>query len=60
MTIESIYFFSFFCLIMIFSFKILIISSQALSLDSKRLSKLLPLRRDIVDRNGILISRILA
>ena len=52
-------FFSFFCLIMIFSFKILIISSQAPKfLDSKKdYQNFLPLRRDIVDRNGILISR---
>ena len=52
-------FFLFFSLILIFSFKIIHISLNKVELfeniDSKKKFKLL--RRDIVDRNGILISR---
>ena len=52
-------FFSFCFLISIFSIKILLISFQEPQfLESKKNSlNFLPLRRDIVDRNGILISR---
>ena len=52
-------FFSFCFLIAIFSIKILLISFQEPQfLESKKNSlNFLPLRRDIVDRNGILISR---
>ena len=52
-------FFFFFCLISIYSIKILFISFQApkfLEL-AKNNMNFLPLRRDIVDRNGALISR---
>ena len=55
----SYYFFLFFSLILIFSFKIIHISLNKVELfenvDNKKKFKLL--RRDIVDRNGILISR---
>jgi cell division protein FtsI (penicillin-binding protein 3) len=52
-------FFSFFCLITIFAIKILFVSVQEpLFLENKKNSlNFLPLRRDIVDRNGELISR---
>ncbi len=52
-------FFFFFCLIIIFSFKIVHVSfdkKEILSFDSTD-SKFTLLRRDIVDRNGVLISR---
>ena len=52
-------FLSFFFLILVFSIKILIISLQnpELSTTKKNSLNFLSLRRDIVDRNGILISR---
>ena len=52
-------FFSFFCLIFIFSIKIIHISfnKTEISLQSNAPSKYTLLRRDIVDRNGVLISR---
>ena len=52
-------FFFFICLITIFTIKITFISVQAPQvLQAKKNShNFLPLRRDIVDRNGILISR---
>jgi cell division protein FtsI (penicillin-binding protein 3) len=52
-------FFFFFCLISIYCIKILFVSFQApqfLELENNRIN-FLPLRRDIVDRNGTLISR---
>ena len=52
-------FFSFFCLITIFSFKIILISFQTPQFleVKKNHQNFLPLRRDVVDRNGVLISR---
>ena len=52
-------FFSFFSLIFIFSFKIIFISSQSLSyIESKNYKyNFNPIRKDIVDRNDILLSR---
>ncbi len=52
-------FFFFFCLILIFSLKITFVSIQnpTFSESKKTKSNFLPLRRDIVDRNGELISR---
>ena len=52
-------FFSFFCLILIFSIKIIHISFNKAELFNQvnTASKFTLLRRDIVDRNGILISR---
>ena len=52
-------FFSFFCLILIFSIKIIHISSNEIETfnQGNEPSKFVLLRRDIVDRNGILISR---
>jgi len=53
-------FFFFFCLIFIFSLKITLISVQETKSSLKNYSNskfFSPLRRDIIDRNGILISR---
>ena len=52
-------FFLFFSLITIFSIKIIFVSLKNLETYNKKnnLSHFIPLRRDVVDRNGILISR---
>ncbi len=52
-------FFVFFCLITIFSFKIIFISVQNPQFleTKKNYLNFIPVRRDIVDRNGVLISR---
>ena len=52
-------FFLFFSLIIIFSIKIIFVSLKNLEIYNKRnnSSHFTPLRRDIIDRNGILISR---
>ncbi len=52
-------FFCFISLILIFSFKIIFISFQNVNFIKNQItnSKFLPLRKDIVDRNGILLSR---
>ena len=52
-------FFFFFCLVAIFSIKISVVSMQEPEFQSVKKNDLmfLPLRRDIVDRNGTLISR---
>ena len=59
MKTEYLLFFSFFSLILIFSFKIIFISLQNPSYnESKNYSyNFNPVRNDIVDRNGILLSR---
>jgi len=50
-------FFVFFCLISIFSFKIIFISFQDPQFLDFKKTNFTSLRRDIVDRNGVLISR---
>ena len=52
-------FFSFFFLILIFSIKIIFISFQSYSFIENKSNKnnFNPLRRDIIDRNGVIISR---
>ena len=52
-------FFLFFSLITIFSIKIIFVSLKDLEIYNKKnnSSHFIPLRRDIIDRNGILISR---
>ena len=52
-------FFCFFSLILIFSLKIIFLSFQSVNYvkNQNDHSKFLPLRKDIVDRNGVLLSR---
>ena len=59
MKIEYIYFFSFFFLILIFSLKIIFVSFQKsnLSIYKNYQYNFNPIRNDIIDRNGVLLSR---